>query len=357
MAGYGTIGSGGDEFRMFQIKRFAVSSTDPKLLGAGILLLSFLLLASASLAQVNNVIPDTGTLSPLSPESPVNNPNDYAQYQAYNDGYIEHDLWRIEQTKFFRSRCVLSPDKQSMAYTEVVFMPDTRQTFSKLYEVRLASVNGNEPALPPLVGSGKAPPNPPRPRSFYENRFDPDQYLKQRQTIAALGHDKTVGYEFRTLTIIDWSFTGNRLLFKQKSGVLHIGLKTTDILVYDRKKGNVTIFPEIQRTLSHYWNNTGTLPALETIAWDIYPLGWVPGSDSLVLFKGWAFDKKNKKFLGVWQYDFDNERAELVSLKDQPVTVAANGTLAKPDLKTFPKEPKKKKAKKKKKKDDDTEQL
>ena len=80
--------------------------------------------------------------------------------------------------------------------------------------------------------------------------------------------------------------------------------------------GTVTIYSELQRILQHYWKTHGNLAHLEKLAWDIYPLGWEPGSDSIVYFRVWAFDKKERKFLGIWKYDGDAQRTELVNLKD-----------------------------------------
>jgi hypothetical protein len=285
-------------------------------------LIGSLLLPQSAPAQVRPTPPAGPTRSPLSPDSPVNQPPDANQYRPYNDGYVELDLWRLEAQKFYRSRGVLSPDKQVMAYTEVVFLPDNRQTLSRLY-------------LVPLAASGIKSTNP-------------NQSLQQRQTLLSVGEEKRHGFEFNTLTIIDWSASGNRLLFKKKSGVLHVGLRTADILVYDPTQGTLTLYPEIQRAIRHYWRENSTLADLDTVAWDLYPLGWEPGSDSAILVKAWAWDQKNKKFLGIWRFDVDSERAELVSLEDRRMPVAANGVVAIPPPPPAPEKTKKRKPKKRK---------
>lgn len=311
--------------------------------------------------------------SPLSIDSKTEPPPEYIKYTPYNDGYLELDLWRIEERKFFRSRPVLSPDKREMAYSEVTYMPNHRQTFTRLFLVRLPEPETTSTptdrdlvAMPltkkeqkerekaekkakkrqkddPVAEEEKA-------REVVDKRYNPNLYLKTRQELLEIGADKSVGFSFETLTVVDWSASGDRLLFKRKSGILYVGLKTTDILVYDRIKGAVTIYPEIQRALDYYWEGAGGMTNLPNLAWDIVPLGWLRQSDSIVVFKGWAYekpvnDKPGKKFLGTWHYNIEAERAELISLEDQVVPVAANGLLAEPDPKSADSGKKKKKKK------------
>jgi hypothetical protein len=130
--------------------------------------------------------------------------------------------------------------------------------------------------------------------------------------------------------VVDWSATGQRLLIKERNGVLHVGLRTSDILIYDQGKGLVTVYPEIHRIVKHYWISRANLPHIDQVSWDIQPLGWEPGSDAAILLKAWAYDRKEKKFLGLWRYDVDAERTHLLQLEDTPIPVAANGWLANP---------------------------
>jgi hypothetical protein len=283
------------------------------------------LMVSSSFAQPFEPAPPTPSVtSPLSTDSPINAQPDYMKYSPYNDGYIELDLWRIEVNKFVRSRPVVSPDKQTMAYTEVIFMPHNRQTFSKLYCVPIPPPPEDENPEEKKIPTAEE-------LATYHARYDPNHLLKQRQMLLGVGSDESIPYDFKTLTLIDWSATGQRLLLKQKSGILHIGLRTSDIIIYDKIKGTVTIYPEIHRAVEHYWQEMGNIAPLKKLSWDIFPLGWVPGSDTTLIFKGWAFDKKEKKFLGLWRYDIDSERAELISLQDEVIPVAANGMIATPE--------------------------
>lgn len=286
--------------------------------------------------------------------APVNEASEsaYVRFEPWDVGR-ELNLWQYEKRRFYRSDPVLSPDRSLYAYSEVLFMPDNRQTFSKLYLVAVPPLP--DPA-PPLLPSETPPPPEKKKMSKLEkqlaaerrartvqDRYNPNKTLQQRQLIQGVGHDRIRDFEFRTLTIIDWSASGNRLLFKQRSGMQHLGLKTSDILVYDRGGGTVTLYPEIQRILERYWNTHNPPPAdktnatyhldppqLDTTAWDIYPLGWAPGSDSLVVFEGWAYYRNDKRYLGLWHYDMDAGRAQLISLEPARPAMAANGWVAVP---------------------------
>lgn len=271
--------------------------------------------------------PNPGGGSTLSPDA-LSNSGDYMKYEPYNTFPRELDLWNLEGTRFVRGPAVISPDKSLFAYSEVIYIPNTRQTSSKLYLV---------PVPPPptpdqehLPSEDALHPEPPLDPLVFAERYDPAKTMRLRQTLLGVGYDQVKPFDFKTLTVVDWSASGQRLLFKEKSGVLHVGLRTSDLLVYDESKGTVTIYPEVSRILKNYWMTEGNLPNFESLSWDVEPLGWEPNSDSGVLLKAWAYDKKEKKFLGLWRYDVDAERAQLLSLNDNPIPVAANGWLASP---------------------------
>ncbi len=274
-----------------------------------------------------NPVPGHG--SPLSVDSHANTA-DYMQYEPYNIFPREVDLWNLEGQKLVRSEPVVSPDKSVFAYSETLFMPNTRQTMGRLYLVPVPPPPPKPVERLPSEQVLQPAPPPPMEAKAYQDRFDPNRTTSIRQSIAAVGYNKVNPFEFRTLSITDWSVSGRRLLFKQRSGVLHVGLRTSDILVYDQAKGTVTIYPEVHRVIQHYWTTHGNLSHLNELSWDIQPIGWSPNSDNEVLLKAWALDKNAKKFLGLWQYDVDAERTRLLSLDDIPAPVAANGWLAHP---------------------------
>lgn len=264
-----------------------------------------------------------GANAPLSVDNPANTP-DYVRYEPYNTFPRELDLWNLEGKRLIQSPVVVNPDKTAFVYTQVMFVPFSRQTLSRLYWVPISPLP--QPPLAHLPSEEVTNP-PPQPvdYSLYAARFDPLKTTRIRKSLVSVGTEKVKPYDFKTLTITDWSPTGKRLLFKERSGILHLGLRTTDILIYDQGQGTVTIYPEVQRVIKHYWETHGNLPHMNQLAWDIQPLGWEPDSETGVLLKAWAYDKQEKKFLGLWRYDVKEERTELLSLIDNPPDVAANG--------------------------------
>jgi hypothetical protein len=273
--------------------------------------------------------------SPYSIDNPANQAADHMLFEPYRESDnppLELNLWGLENRKVFRSIPVLTPDRQWMAYTEAVYFSFTKQVMTALYLVPIPPLPVSaQPAAPGLP----APVTPPLEPRYYYARFNPDNLLPQRIQIHQTGFDKLVPNDFKTFTIVDWSQGRTRLLFRQRNGVLHYGLRTSDILVYDSQRGTVTIYPELKRVLRNYWQAPERLgAAYAKLTPDIEPIGWAAGSDHLVIFRGNALDKSGKKtFLGVWQYDIDAQRSQLLSTSaEAPLPrIASNGLIARPD--------------------------
>ncbi len=293
-------------------------------------------------------LPAAPSQAPTSIQNPANATEaDQMIYRPYNTGFVELDLTQLEATRFFRSEPVASPDHQTMAYSEVTYLPNVNQTFSRLYIVPVKPLPEKKPSdtLPPaeqLMLEARIEAMSRKERALYEEqkrqerleyaklcaaRYDPNLNLANRLVVYKIGDQRVLPHAFETLTVVDWSNTGARLLFKQRTGVNHLGLRTTDVLIYDTKRGTVTVYGEIHKAIESYWARQGTIAPLSRLAWDIFPLGWEPGSDSSILINAWAYDQKEKKFLGLWRYDMDETQMQLLSLEKQAVAVASNGSI------------------------------
>lgn len=312
-----------------------------------------------SLTPVPPILPDTLPVPGRNAATVAAPPSKGAQapgslrYELYNTFPRELDIWDLEGKRFIRGPAVIAPDRSAFVYSEVIFTPYNRQTLSRLYRVitvpkeKIVPEEPLSPGTAPASAEGTSsnsdahdkesgdneeadlPPVDPLPRTEAE-RFDPEKNLQRREVLLEVGYGKIRRFDFRTLTVVDWSVTGRRLLVKEKSGLLHIGLRTSDIVICDQQTGTVAIYPEVRRIIQYYWRTKGNLPNINRLNWELTPLGWEPGSDSVVLMKAWALDSREKKFLGVWRYDVDAERAELITLQNEPVPVAANGWLGAP---------------------------
>jgi hypothetical protein len=285
-------------------------------------------LSTTEVAFPESVMPDllpinTRQQSALSVDNPASQ-NDYMTYQPYNTFPQEIDLWELEKKRLIYSIPVLSPDKSQFVYSEISFLPSLRQTYSRLYVVPT-------PPLPLYPARLPSEPLPPVIQlSAYHNRFSPLATMQTRQLVTQTGTHYSDRFGFKTLTVVDWSASGQKILIRERSGMLHLGLRTSNIVVYDEQTGVTTIYPEVHRVISYYWKTKKNLENLPQLSFDIVPLGWQANSNTVVLLKAWVYEQDKKQFLGIWQYDIAEERTWLLQLEDTTVEVAANGWMAQP---------------------------
>jgi hypothetical protein len=234
------------------------------------------------------------------------------------------NLYRIEVNHFARSTPVIAPNYSGYAYSEVYFLPEARQTISKLFYVPL-----------PAGGLPKTVENPLQLTSW----FDPNQTLKRRTSVYNVGDVRPRNYAFDTLTPIDWSHDSTKLLIKRRAGVIYTGLRCSDVLVWDKTQGLLSVYAELVHALAYHWRNTENQSAwnapagVEQMAWDIEPLGWKQKDATTFYWRGWAFTQQNgggRYNLGLWQYNTVTQTTELVSPngKNLPYDLASNGLMA-----------------------------
>lgn len=240
----------------------------------------------------------------------------------YNTGYQAINLWRIEATRFVRTPPILSPNAQQYVYSEVVYLPGTRQVWSSLYRVILPSWAG----LP----SGQSQ------IQVLQQGLSAQAMVQQRQLLLRAGDTNPKGYQFDTLTLVDWSADGTRLLVERKSGILYTGLRTSDVWVVDLAttgQRQATWYGELMQAVRYYWQQQAAgQPELFQRAWQIQVLGWEPGSNTSLVYQARAYSQKAPPvFLGTWRFDTTTHSPQLLSLNgEERVPVAANGWLATP---------------------------
>jgi hypothetical protein len=234
------------------------------------------------------------------------------------------NLYRIEVTHFARSTPIVAPDFSGYAYAEALFLPEARQTIGKLFYVPL-----------PAGGLPKKVENPLQLTSW----FDPNQTLKRRTSLYSVGDVRPRNYAFDTLTPIDWSHDSSKLLIKRRAGVIYTGLRCSDVLVWDKTQGVLSVYAELVHALEYHWRQTENQVAwnapagVEQMAWDVEPLGWKQGDATVFYWRGWAFTQQNgggRYNLGLWQYNTATQTTTLVSPNGQslPYDLASNGLLA-----------------------------
>lgn len=225
-------------------------------------------------------------------------------------GGNEINISQIKNKLEMRSQGVISPDFKYMAYGEYYFSPSFNQISSEIYLQKLNSgVTRMQRALNtttqntrhiPIISSGT--------KEFRENLFS-------------------------TLTIVDFSKKSDMLLVKEKIGSGVRGIYQSYVWVYymqgEQTNWSAKKFDILNETIKNYHAKNSHI-ALNNYRWDIRPLGFSKEKPNIVITEAFAWDKDKKEiFLGLWGLDTKNASANLISKKQTPIEVSANGIIVK----------------------------
>lgn len=142
--------------------------------------------------------------------------------------------------------------------------------------------------------------------------------------ILSTDKDLTVKNTFRTMTPIDFSPDGTKLVAKEKIGNSWDGIWKTNLWVYDFTTGQAIVYPEIRQAIEFYWTNQNEI-ALSEKRWDIYPLGFDAENPDRIIVSAYGFTGRLPKFLGNWSIDTQGKTTELVSLLKPEANVSISG--------------------------------
>lgn len=209
----------------------------------------------------------------------------------YNDppGKTELSLGRrLYLKRQINAQGIVSPDFSMLVYPAVYYYNDSGSIAADLFVVPLDD-NGDTNLTKILKANvAKRNPNP------------------------ILSTDKAIdNYAvFRSLTPIDFSADGSKLLAKEKIGSGEDGIWQTRIYVYDFIAKTSYDLNALREAISYYWKSKG----LNLIAkrWDIYPLGF--NSSDIVVVQAFAYTGNEPINLGVWSIDAKGEKSQLISL-------------------------------------------
>ena len=139
--------------------------------------------------------------------------------------------------------------------------------------------------------------------------------------------DKTIDNyaAFRTLTPVDFTPDGSKLLVKQKIGSREDGIWQTSIYVYDFKtKVDYDLF-EIRDAIVYFWEEYMAMN-LDEKRWDIYPIGFDKKDPNKIIVQAFAFTGEKPVFLGTWSVDWQGNQSRLISFdKNYKPEVSVNG--------------------------------
>lgn len=131
-------------------------------------------------------------------------------------------------------------------------------------------------------------------------------------------------FTFRTMTPIDFSPDGSKLIAKEKIGNVNDGIWKTNLWVYDFNTQKARELHEIREAIKFYWLNNANL-FLEDKRWDIYPLGFDANDPERVVVSAYGYTGNQPVFLGNWSIDCNGERTLLVSLFEPKAQISING--------------------------------
>lgn len=146
---------------------------------------------------------------------------------------------------------------------------------------------------------------------------DPNPILSTEKSLDNFG-------AFRTLTPVDFSEDGRKLLIKEKIGSKDDGIWQTQAIIYDFDKKSSYKLYELRDAITYYWAQYRNLK-LNDYRWDIFPLGFDANNPDRIVVASYAYTGNIPIFLGNWSIDILGERAKLISLNPSSVQVSMNG--------------------------------
>lgn len=196
---------------------------------------------------------------------------------------------------------IVSPDFTKLVYPAVYYYPNSGSTACDLFVINLEEAKSNMDKI--LTAN------------TIHKLSDP-----------ILSTDKTNDnyYTFRTLTPVDFSADGTKLLVKEKIGNTKDGIWQTTPIVYDFTTGVSYKLIEVRDAVAYYWKENKGLD-LDDKRWDIYPLGFATDNPDWVIVNAVAYTGSTPVNLGTWTVSSKGEQSRLVTFTNSEVQISMNG--------------------------------
>jgi len=209
---------------------------------------------------------------------------------------------RLYLKKQINAQGIVSPDFSIMVYPAVYYYADSVSVAGDLFVIPLDKDDTN---LNKILKANTA-------------KRLPDPILSTDKAIDNYA-------SFRTLTPVDFSPDGTKLLAKQKIGSSEDGIWQTNIFTYDFQTKTSYDLSEIRDAIVYFWDEYMALK-LDDVRWDIYPLGFDKSDAGRVIVQGFAFTGEKPVFLGTWSIDVKGNQSRLVTFdKTKEPSVSING--------------------------------
>lgn len=196
---------------------------------------------------------------------------------------------------------IVSPDFTRLVYPSVYYYPNSASTACDLFVINLEEAKSNKDKI--LTAS-----------------------VVHRMSEPILSTDKNNSnyFTYRTLTPVDFSTDGNKLLVKEKIGNTKDGIWKTTPYIYDFTTNQSYTLEDVRSIITYYWRSSKNLN-LDDKRWDIKPLGFSEAEPDLVLVSAVAYTGEVPVNLGVWAINSNGEGGRLISLDAEPSGISMNG--------------------------------
>lgn len=222
----------------------------------------------------------------------------------YNDPPGSPDLGiskSIYQTRQKNAQGIVSPDFTKLVYPSVYYYPNSGSTACDLFLINLEEAKSNMDKI--LTAN------------VIHRISDPIMSTEKL-------NDNY--YTFRTLTPVDFSSDGTKLLVKEKIGNTKDGMWKTTPYVYDFETKVSYSLEDVRNTISYFWKTTRGLNLVDK-RWDVYPLGFSEEFPDTVIVNALAYTGNSPVNLGIWAISAKGEDPRLVSLRNIDVPISMNG--------------------------------
>ena len=222
----------------------------------------------------------------------------------YNNppGSPEISLGRnFKKTHQQNAQGIVSPDYKILVYPAVYYYPRGNTVACDLFVIPL-DTHGN--ALAKIKKANVM-------------HRDPNPILSTEKSIENYA-------AFMTLTPVDFSTDGTKLLVKEKIGSSEDGIWQTNAIVYDFNTKSSYKLNEVRDAIEYYWFEYKNLN-LKDVRWDIYPLGFDANEPDRIVVSGYAYTGGVPVFLGNWSVDTKGVQVRMLSLKPRDVQISMNG--------------------------------
>ena len=197
---------------------------------------------------------------------------------------------------------IVSPDFTKLVYPSVYYYPNSGSTACDLFVINLSEAKSN-----------------------VDKVLTANTIHRLSEPILSTEKNNHNNFTFRTLTPVDFSPDGTKLLVKEKIGNTRDGIWKTTPIVYDFSVNNSYDLSEVRAAIAYYWQEKSGLN-LNDKRWDITPLGFSANNPNWVVVNAIAYTGKTPVNLGTWIVTVKGEHPRLMTMDtSSSVKISMNG--------------------------------